>query len=159
MVSAVRFIFDHFLQTSDSWIYSSWELRIFISCKIPDKPAIQDKMMLFCNFFPWVTWTSFCAIWLQKTNFLWKVVSAVRFIFDHFLQTSDSWIYSSWELRIFISCKIPDKPAIQDKMMLFCNFFPWVTKRRMMMPWGTWKVLRKLAYFIFLSVLVQDMGR
>ena len=106
-----------------------------------------------------IMWTSFCAIWLQKTNFLWKVVSAVRFIFDHFLQTSDSWIYSSWELRIFISCKIPDKPAIQDKRMLFCDFFPWVTKRRMMMPWGTWKVLSKLGYFIFLSVLVQGMSR
>ena len=23
-------------------------------CKIPDKPAIQAKGMLFCNFFPWV---------------------------------------------------------------------------------------------------------
>ena len=32
---------------------------------------------------------------------------------------------------------------------VFCNFFRWVTKRRMMMPWGTWKVLSKLGYFIF----------
>ena len=62
------------------------------------------------------------------------------------LSSNKAWAFN------FISCKIPDKPAIQAKRMLFCDFFPWVTKRRMMMPWGTWKVLSKLGLFhIFVS--------
>ena len=38
----------------------------------------------------------------------------------------------------FISCKIPDKPALwPSRPKLFGNFFRWVTKMRIMMPWGT----------------------
>ena len=70
------------------------------------------------------------------------------------LSSNKAWAFN------FISCKIPDKPSDSrpGQKYVFCNFFRWVTKMRIMMPWGTWKVLSKLGYSIFLSVMVQDMS-